>query len=322
MMLVNYRKLIKLHKSLSSVCLRKRIGRKYSVESVTSSSTSVPEYDVIVVGAGHAGVEAAGAAARMGRNTLLVTHKKETIGEMSCNPSFGGIGKGHLMREVDALDGLCAVICDKSGLNYKVLNKRKGAAVWGPRAQVDRKLYKQHMQEMVLNMDNLTVKESPVEDLLLESSPIDSHSVNKKMCKGVILESGEMVYSKTVVLTTGTFLRGCINIGLSVTPAGRMGDAPAVGLAKSLEDVGFTVGRLKTGTPPRLDKNTIDFSVLPSLKGDNPPEPFSYLNKEVWIQADEQIDCHLTNTDPSIEKLVHDSLHLNKHVKEEINGPR
>lgn len=321
MSLLQFKNLIKIHKTLICKCSRNRLVCLYSTND-SSLIRDTKQFDVIVVGAGHAGTEAAAAAARMGRSTLLVTHKKETIGEMSCNPSFGGVGKGHLMREVDALDGLCAVVCDKSGLHYKVLNKSKGPAVWGPRAQIDRKLYKRHMQDLVLNMKNLTVKESPVEDLILEGHEEKGNTVFKKICKGVVLESGEMVYSKTVVLTTGTFLRGCINIGLSVTPAGRLGDAPAVGLARSLEESGFTMGRLKTGTPPRLDKNTIDFDHLQPLKGDNPLEPFSFMNKKVSIQAEDQIDCHLTRTNERIEKLVRDSLHLNKHVKEEINGPR
>ncbi|XP_045173866.2 protein MTO1 homolog, mitochondrial-like [Mercenaria mercenaria] len=321
MSLLKYRNLIKLHKSLVHICFRNKLNCRVHTDAVTTSADH-PEFDVIVVGAGHAGAEAAAAAARMGRMTLLVTHKKETIGEMSCNPSFGGVGKGHLMREIDALDGLCAVVCDKSGIHYKVLNKSRGPAVWGPRAQIDRKLYKKHMQDIVLNMKNITVKESPVEDLILEDSRTENNPFCKQSCRGVVLESGETVYSKTVVLTTGTFLRGCINIGLSVTPAGRLGDAPAIGLARSLEEAGFNVGRLKTGTPPRLDKSSIDFSQLYKQKGDNPPEPFSYLNDQVWIKADEQIYCHITQTNSQIEKLVQDSLHLNKHVKEELNGPR
>ncbi|KAL4224292.1 Mitochondrial Translation Optimization [Mactra antiquata] len=300
--------------------LHLKTRRCHACRCYSNGSTN---YDVIVVGGGHAGTEAAGAAARMGRNTLLVTHKIATIGEMSCNPSFGGVGKGHLMREVDALDGLCAIICDKSGVHYSVLNKSKGPAVWGPRAQIDRTLYKKHMQEKILNMDNLSIKESPVEDLiLLDPDDGDNNRFKKKICAGVKLESGELVTSKCVVLTTGTFLRGCINIGLTVRPAGRLDDEPAIGLAVSLEEIGFKMGRLKTGTPPRLDKNTIDFSKLQVFKGDNPPVPFSYLSERVWIMTREQLDCHIGITTPVIEQLVIDSLHLNKHVQEETHGPR
>ncbi|XP_052231082.1 protein MTO1 homolog, mitochondrial-like isoform X2 [Dreissena polymorpha] len=192
----------------------------------------------------------------------------------------------------------------------------------GPRAQIDRDLYKRHMQAEILGTSNLTVTECAVEDLILTESQQSASSITKSICKGVILSTGEMVESKTVVITTGTFLRGCINIGLSVRPAGRIGDEPAIGLARSLEKAGFTMGRLKTGTPPRLDKNTIDYTQCGVTKGDNPPEPFSYLSTDVWIKADEQLDCHITRTSLEIEQIVHDSLPENKHVKEELSGPR
>ncbi|KAJ9597787.1 hypothetical protein L9F63_011395, partial [Diploptera punctata] len=279
------------------------------------------QFDVIVVGGGHAGTEACAAAARMGCQTLLITHKKETVGEMSCNPSFGGIGKGHLMKEIDALDGVCSRICDLSGIMYKVLNKRKGPAVWGPRAQIDRSLYKQHLQqELFNNTPNLQVVVASVEDLLLGEQPHNSNSVHK--CCGVVLSDGTKLVGKTVILTTGTFLKGQINIGLDVRPAGRIGDAPAIGLANTLDRLDFRMGRLKTGTPPRLDGRTIDYSVCDVQHGDNPPVPFSFMNDTVWMKPEEQLKCHLTYTNAAVNKIILQNLHVNRHVTEEVTGPR
>ncbi|KAF4519768.1 hypothetical protein B566_EDAN010362 [Ephemera danica] len=296
---------------------RSNVSEKIST-SVTRRSLrnlhSGNSYDVIVVGGGHAGTEACAASARMGNKTLLITHKKETVGEMSCNPSFGGVGKGHLMREIDALDGVCGRICDISGIQYKVLNKRKGPAVWGPRAQIDRKLYKQHLQrELFDKTPSLQIMEAAVEDLLLN---------NVGHCCGVILRNGEAVKSKAVVLTTGTFLKGQINIGLEVRPAGRIGDEPAIGLANTLERLQFRLGRLKTGTPPRLKASTIDFKVCIPQLGDDPPMPFSFLNDAVWIKPEDQKICYLTHTTPGVDKIVKENLHVNRHVTEEITGPR
>ncbi|KDR21418.1 protein MTO1 homolog, mitochondrial [Zootermopsis nevadensis] len=286
---------------------------------------SKPEhkFDVIVVGGGHAGTEACSAAARMGCHTLLITHKKETVGEMSCNPSFGGIGKGQLMREVDALDGICGRMCDLSGIQYKVLNKRKGPAVWGPRAQIDRLLYKQHVQqELFRNTQNLEVMVASVEDLIVEEAMCVQSDQTIRQCSGVVLSDGTKVGGKTVILTTGTFLKGQINIGLDVRPAGRIGDAPAIGLANTLESLNFRMGRLKTGTPPRLDGRNIDYSVCVVQEGDDPPIPFSFMNDEVWIKAEDQLKCHLTFSNSSVRKLILDNLHLNRHVTEGITGPR
>lgn len=242
-----------------------------------------PHFDVLVVGGGHAGCEAAAAAARCGSRTVLLTHRVDMIGQMSCNPSFGGIGKGHLMREVDALDGLCGRICDQSGVHYKVLNKRKGPAVWGLRAQIDRKLYKQNMQKEILSTPLLTVQEGAVEDLILEEA--EPEHPGKCRVSGVVLVDGSAVYADSVVLTTGTFLRGLVVIGLEMHPAGRLGDQSSIGLAQTLEKLGFMVGRLKTGTPPRIAKDSINFSILNKQSPDNPSTTFSFINKTVWIKV-------------------------------------
>uniref|UniRef100_A0A2K6D368 5-taurinomethyluridine-[tRNA] synthase subunit MTO1, mitochondrial n=1 Tax=Macaca nemestrina TaxID=9545 RepID=A0A2K6D368_MACNE len=288
--------------------------------SSDSAAPRTPHFDVIVIGGGHAGTEAATAAARCGSRTLLLTHRVDTIGQMSCNPSFGGIGKGHLMREVDALDGLCSRICDQSGVHYKVLNRRKGPAVWGLRAQIDRKLYKQNMQKEILNTPLLTVQEGAVEDLIL-TEPEPEHT-GKCRVSGVVLVDGSTVYAESVILTTGTFLRGMIVIGLEMHPAGRLGDQPSIGLAQTLEKLGFVVGRLKTGTPPRIAKDSINFSILNKQTPDNPSVPFSFTNETVWIKPEDQLPCYLTHTNPRVDEIVLKNLHLNSHVKETTRGPR
>lgn len=298
--------------------LRKCVSRGLARIRHSSTQTQA-DYDVVVIGGGHAGTEASAAAARMGARTLLITHKLETIGEMSCNPSFGGIGKGHLMREVDALDGVCARCCDTSGVHYKVLNKRRGPAVWGPRAQIDRKLYKQAVQKELFNTPNLQIRAAAVDNLLIGP---DEKSQSGTRCTGVLLANGELIHSRSVVLTTGTFLRAHINIGLEVRPAGRIGDAPAKALGEALNTLGFRMGRLKTGTPPRIDRSTVDFARMEKHNADDPPTPFSFLNQKVWLPASEQMPCYLTYTTPRVNEIVLDNLHVNRHVTEEVTGPR
>ena len=283
----------------------------------TSTTDENVFYDVLVIGGGHAGTEACAGASRMGCKTLLLTQKLETIGEMSCNPSFGGIGKGHLIKEIDALDGLCARACDVSGTQYKVLNKRKGQAVHGPRAQIDRILYKKTIQEELKDTPNLTLEEGSVEDLIVNQTGKDTYS-----CNGVVAADGRKIFSKCVIITTGTFLRGQINFGLEKFPAGRMGDAPAVGLATTLDNLNFRLSRLKTGTPPRLAKDTVDFSVMEEQPGDDIPVPFSFMNDRVWLNPEDQMLCHMTHTNLLCNDIILKNMHLNRHVIEEVTGPR
>src|SRR5437868_13948406 len=227
-------------------------------------------FDVIVVGGGHAGCEAGAAASRMGAKTALVTHRFSTIGAMSCNPAIGGLGKGHLVREVDALDGLMGRVADVGGIQFRMLNRRKGPAVRGPRAQADRKLYATAMQTAIRETTNLGVVEGEADELIVSNGRVT----------GIRLGDGRELNAGAVVITTGTFLRGLIHLGEKNWPAGRVGEAPAMGLSASFERVGFTLGRLKTGTPPRLDGATIDWSAIEMQPGDEPPEPFSVIDRK------------------------------------------
>ncbi len=269
-------------------------------------------YDVIVIGGGHAGAEAAAAAARMGARTLLLTHKIETIGEMSCNPAIGGLGKGHLVREIDALDGVMGRAIDRAGIQFRVLNRAKGPAVRGPRAQADRSLYRRAIGEILAAEPNLTIRAAAVEDLELDK---------EGRLAGVVTSDGEIIATAVAILTTGTFLRGLIHIGEEKIPAGRAGEAPASGLADTLEAAGFGLGRLKTGTPPRLDGNTIDWRGLEVQPGDDPPVPFSYLTAAITTA---QINCHITATTPATHDLIRRNLHRAPIYSGQIasKGPR
>jgi tRNA uridine 5-carboxymethylaminomethyl modification enzyme len=269
------------------------------------------KFDVIVVGGGHAGCEAAAAAARMGADTALVTHRFDTLGAMSCNPAIGGLGKGHLVREIDALDGLMGRMADLGGIQFRVLNRRKGPAVRGPRAQSDRKLYAAAMQAAIQETPNLEIIEGEADDLVIAGERV----------AGIRLAEGQILRAAAVVITTGTFLRGLIHIGERQIPAGRVGEAPATGLSLTLERLGFSLGRLKTGTPPRLDGRSIDWHAVEMQPGDDPPEPFSVLTDTI---PNPQVSCGITRTTAETHRVIRENVHRSPMYSGQIasRGPR
>ena len=252
-------------------------------------------FDVIVIGGGHAGVEAACASARIGRKTALITHKVDKIGEMSCNPAIGGLGKGHLVREIDALDGVMGRAIDKAGIQFRMLNTSRGAAVRGPRAQADRTLYKKAIFKAVKEQKFLEIIEGSVEDIDIFQNKIN----------GVILEDDVKIGCNSLVLTTGTFLRGLIRVGEKNKPAGRVGDKPSINLAKRIQSLKFSIGRLKTGTPPRILKKSINFNHLDEQLPDKTPTPFSFINRDIHIK---QVSCFITHTNKRTHKIIQNNI--------------
>src|SRR6201987_4935170 len=271
-------------------------------------SDAIGSYDVVVVGGGHAGCEAAAVAARLGARALLLTHKRATIGEMSCNPAIGGGGKGHLGREIDALDGIMGRAIDRAGIQFRILNRSKGAAVRGPRAQADRKLYRRAIGELLAGTPGLAILEGAAEDLLLDA---------KGSVCGLVLGDGRRIAAGRVVLTTGTFLNGLIHIGEEKIPAGRVGEPPSLGLSMTLARCGFALGRLKTGTPPRLDGRTIDWAGLDIQPGDDPPPPFSFMTERIETP---QVVCHITTTTPATHAVIRANLHRSPMYSGDITG--
>ncbi len=265
------------------------------------------KYDVVVIGGGHAGSEAASAAARLGARTALLTHSFKTIGAMSCNPAIGGLGKGHLVREIDAMDGLMGRAADRSGIQFRMLNRRKGPAVWGPRTQADRRLYKQAIQEFLSTTPNLEIIEGEAFDLTMDDGRVT----------GVLLKDGTVLSTSAVVLTTGTFLRGLIHIGDRKIPAGRMNEEPSLGLSKTLEQAGFQLGRLKTGTPARLDGNTINWELVDWQEADAEPIPFSFMTGKIEVP---QVRCGITRTTEETHRIIQDNIHRSAMYSGQIEG--
>ncbi|KTW32541.1 tRNA uridine 5-carboxymethylaminomethyl modification enzyme GidA [Pneumocystis jirovecii RU7] len=329
-------------KSLNSINISFYINRKALFtrflfqRRFLTNIEGIRTFDVVVIGGGHAGCEAACAVARSGLNTVILTQSINKIGETSCNPAFGGIGKGILVREIDALDGLCGRISglyfygevciliykDLSGIQFKVLNRSKGPAVWGPRVQIDRQLYKKYMQEALIAYKNLILLEGTAVDILVDpfSEHEDIHSMSKFRVSGVVIDSGEKILTNHVIITTGTFLNGEVHIGSKTFPSGRIGEPATFRISDFLKKKGFHLGRLKTGTPPRLDKRTINYKHLTPQLGDEPPVPFSYLHSSDIVKN--YILCYSTYTTEETHKIVKDNLQTSIHVQNDVKGPR
>ncbi|KAI9672187.1 MAG: Mitochondrial Translation Optimization [Alyxoria varia] len=322
-------------RSTTRLTLTRSFASVQSVDSPSTRSTSTSDanvYDTLVIGGGHAGTEAAAASARLSARTALVTPSISNLGVCSCNPSFGGIGKGTMLREIDAMDGVSSRIVDKAAVQFRVLNSKKGPAVWGPRAQIDRKLYHEEMRKELCEYKksgkgDLEIKEGKVADIIVDWSE-EGHSGRRGRVNGLRLETGEILQARQVIITTGTFLGGEIHIGLNCFPAGRMGEAATTGLSSSLRTAGFQLGRLKTGTPPRLDHKTIDYSACELQEGDKPPQPFSYLTDLVPVQfrgkdgTDGQLPCYGTYTNSATHDVVRQHLGKSIHIRETVKGPR
>lgn len=304
---------------LSSLTIKRNLTLNAELQA---SLDKLPDIGVIVIGGGHAGCEAATGSARSGAPTTLITPFLNKIGTCSCNPSMGGVGKGTLLREVDALDGVASRVTDLAGIQFKMLNQSRGPAVWGPRAQIDREIYLKEMQNVLFDYPNLSLLEGKVKDLIVDTQQgeLDPHDRSYGSVKGVILDNDRILKASKIVITTGTFLSGEIHIGMKTFPAGRYGEDPTYGISNTLNDAGFKLGRLKTGTPARLDGNTIDTTHLEKQFGDNPPHPMSYLNEKVAIE--DQILCYGTHTTPEIHQFLRDNLHRSLHIRETVKGPR
>ncbi|XP_027145414.1 5-taurinomethyluridine-[tRNA] synthase subunit MTO1, mitochondrial isoform X1 [Larimichthys crocea] len=288
-----------------------------------ASHVARQQYDVIVVGGGHAGTEAAAAAARVGAQTLLVSQKIHTIGALSCNPSLGGVGKGQLVKEIDALDGVCGRAGDWAGIHFSILNRSKGPAVWGPRAQLDRQRYREFIQSELLSTPRLTVLEGSVEELLV-TEPNPEEPGQHRVTGIRLANESHPISASSVILTTGTFLSGSLFMGQTTSPGGRIGDAPSsAGLSHTLrERLGLRTGRLRTGTPPRIVKDSVDLSLAQLHPPDSHSTPFSFLNTHTRCKPEEQLPCYLTYTTPGVERVVKESLHLNCHIQQDTKGPR
>lgn len=307
-----------------SILRYKQFTRRITLNAFHETALNdLPDHPVVVIGGGHAGCEAATGAARAGAQTTLITPSFSKVGTCSCNPSMGGVGKGTLLREVDALDGVSARVTDTAGTHYTVLNASRGAAVWGPRAQIDRKLYLENMQKVISKYPGLDVLEASVEDVIIDRRELSDNSGRSfGRVRGVILDDGRIIKTSNVVITTGTFLGGEIHIGLTVYPSGRIGEKATMGISKTLREAGFRLGRLKTGTPPRVSASGLDYLKLMGHQPNQPPQPMSYLNDKIGIGAENQLVTWGTHTTSEMHELIKKNFHMSVHIRETIHGPR